>query len=715
MAIKDWQWLKETPVAILEENELPAWKTPGQVRQAVTAMGARLLRYSAIRWGVHTYDTSAYLPKYPDLDERDLFGEIFAEMSAHDIKVMAYCHYGVLHTRAAQLHPEWIGREKDGSQARWNGADHHYRACLCNNAFLGAMQNAIVELCGKYSFAALYLDGPCWYGDCYCDCCRAEYEKRYNEKMPRELSFADGSQQKYNIIRDEQNVNILKNLRRALVSYPRLPVLFNMTLRYLPTHRTGLPEKTAVWTQGGNTTEVHRPGNFWDMCQSIRMGSSLGKVSMGYLPPGPYETLRNFDSPEIDTFGNLYLMHGATPMLGTVSAFLNDQTAAPGLSRIVKKFSGHPQIYHHCQPFEEVGLVYSRTAAESHARADETKIQQPFSGAFRALLHEHIHFSVLFDSQLEYERIRNFRVIYIPYGAALTSQALETLKKYTAEGGNLLTGGRFTLHDERGRHLENFCAADLLGVDFIEETRPDHYRGREYRETGPRHGYSLIPEAYLRLRDPRLQSCAGGANNLLPASDAVVGIPAMKRHIEYFIVKARSTTQVLADLYLPAGGAFGDDLQFPLGTPPGITLNHYGKGKVIYIAAALEEQYFLRRLPETRRLLARLIRILLDEKSLLQLDAPSGVVMNITKNSESIFLHLLNYCGVMHEDGVAVEWIAPVRGIQVQFSARCGSVKNLRRLEDGLLVEPDSQGNFSLPELQSFATYELITGQRTVK
>ncbi|HBE04758.1 MAG TPA: hypothetical protein DC049_20110 [Spirochaetia bacterium] len=189
----------------------------------------------------------------------------------------------------------------------------------------------------------------------------------------------------------------------------------------------------------------------------------------------------------------------------------------------------------------------------------------------------------------------------------------------------------------------------------------------------------------------------------------------MKRHIEYFIVKARSTTQVLADLYLPAGGAFGDDLQFPLGTPPGITLNHYGKGKVIYIAAALEEQYFLRRLPETRRLLARLIRILLDEKSLLQLDAPSGVIMNITKNFESIFLHLLNYCGVMHEDGVAVEWIAPVRGIQVQFSARCGSVKNLRRLEDGLLVEPDSQGNFSLPELQSFATYELITGQRTVK
>ena len=45
---------------------------------------------------------------------------------------------------------------------------------------------------------------------------------------------------------------------------------------------------------------------------------------------------------------------------------------------------------------------------------------------------------------------------------------------------------------------DNFAAADLLGVDF-KAHRPDApYRAREYRETGPLHGYSLIPEAYLK-------------------------------------------------------------------------------------------------------------------------------------------------------------------------------------------------------------------------
>jgi hypothetical protein len=102
------------------------------------------------------------------------------------------------------------------------------------------------------------------------------------------------------------------------------------------------------------------------------------------------------------------------------------------------------------------------------------------------------------------------------------------------------------------------------------------------------------------------------------------------------------------------------------------------------------------------------MRILLDDNPILQMEAPSGVIMNMTRKGKSVFLHVLNYCGVMHEDGVAVEWIAPVRGMHVRFSAGCGSVMRLRRLADGFAVEPDSEGRFALPELLSFATYELV-------
>jgi hypothetical protein len=700
-----WQWQKETPVAILEENELPAWKDADQVVNAVKAMGATSVRYPAIRWGVHSFDSSNFLPKYPGLGERDLFGEVFRAMKAQNIKVMAYCHYGVLHTAIKESHPEWFGREQDGRIARWNGDDHHYRACVCNDDFTDAMRQAIGELCYKYAIDSLYLDGPTWYGDCYCDHCRKKYLERYGASMPDHLSFTDGSQQKYNKLRDDHAEKVLRELREELSEFPELPILFNMTMRYLPTHRTGVPEHTARWAEGGNTTEVHRPGSFWDMYQSVRLGEALEKISMCYLPPGPYETLRNFPAVELELLAGAYLMHGATPMLGTVSTFLNDTSAGDLMSQLVKKFATNPEVYHRSKPVKDVGLIYSRTSGENYAGYQPEKLNHPFGGAFRALLNEHIHFDTFFDTQITTKRLSQYRALFIPGGVSLSSAAIDALCCYVSEGGCLLATGRFTLIDESGNVLDNFAAADLLGVNFKADQPDAPYRGREYRETGELHGYSMIPEAYLKLTDSRLRQTIDGKSDLTPVSDAQVGVPGLKRKIDYCIVEAAPGTDVLADLYLPAGGAFGAPLDFPLGMPPGVTLNQYGKGRVIYVATPIEEHYLTRRLPETRLLLRQLFSILLDDDLLVELNAPPGLVMHLSENSDTRFLHLLNYCGTMHEDGYAVEWVAPVTGHSVRFSKRLGEITSLTRLSDNLKLTPVEPNCFEFPELHIFDTY----------
>jgi len=693
-----WQWLKETPVAVLEENELPAWREPSQVLAAVRTMGADLLRYPAIRWGLHSCSKSAYLPKYPGLGSRDLFGEILKTMKDNGVKVMAYCHYGVLHRYAAELHPEWVGKEADGRDARWNGPDHHYRACMANTTFTDAMRQAIRELRANYQFDALYLDGPTWYGDCHCGHCQAAYLELHGEPMPATLSAADGSQRKYNRVRDVHCERIVRELREDLADAPDLPLLFNMTLRHLPTHRTGVPELTARWADGGNTTEVHRPGRLWDMLQSVRLGASLGKISLGYLPPGPYDTLRNLPMAELEVLAGVYLMHGATPMLGTVSTFLNDQSAGKMMAAQVAKFKARPEVYHRGGPVKEIGLVYSRASAEVSPELDHA-----FNGAFSALLGEHLHFDCLFDTQLTAERLAPYRAVAIPGGVSLSPDKLESLRAYVRGGGSLLACGDFTLFDEGGRKLPDFAAADLLGVNFS-SARPDApYRAREYRETGPLHGYSLVPEAYLNLK----AAFAGIDSALTPASDAQVGIPGLKRWIEYTIVKAAPGVEILADLYLPAGGAFGAPLDFPYGVPPGITLNRFGRGKVIYSAVPLDGFYARRALPETRRLLRGLFRLLLEGDPALELEAPAGVIMNLTESVAGIYLHLLNYCGSMHEDGRPVEWVAPLDGLRVKFSKRLGKIKELRYLADDAAIPPDPDGAFTLKRLEAFATYQL--------
>ena len=671
-----YDWVKSTPVAIIEENELPSWKSPQQLVDAVKASGADFVRYPAIRWAVHTFGKSQYLPKYPELGERDLFGEVLDAMHSAGVKVMAYCHFGVVHCTAAEKHPEFLATEYDGTPIPWGGQPTHLRSCMRNDKFLEAMYGAIGELCRNYDFEALYLDGPTWYGDCSCEYCKRAYFEKSGKVMPEKLSFADGSQQILNQVRDDSCREVLRRVRE--ITPAKLPLMFNMTLEFLPTHRTGAPELTNENAFGGNTTEIHRPGSIWDTLMTLRLGDALNGVSLGYLPPGPYETLRNFAMAEIEVVNGAYLMHGATPMVCAMTTYLNDTTNAPILSKEVVKHRDHSEIYHEAENIKHIALIYPRYSFEA---ADETQhkiMERTFHGTHTALLQSHRHFGAFFDTQITPERLAGYKAIAIPGGTTLPDDKLEIVMDYVRNGGSLFVSGKFS------------APADFLGVANIKDRPYEPCRGREYRETGPRYGYSLVPEAYFKMKDQKLFS----ASHLLPVSDAVVGVPYMNRTLEYKIAEALPGAEVLADLYLPAGGAFGEDLSFPYGTPPGIVLNRYGKGKVLWCAADIGLHYEARRLAESRNVLAALFDMLTGD-FFVKVNAPAGVVMNATasKDGKEFYLHLLNYCGVMQECGCSVECIIPLHDIEIEipenFSVTCVSNGNALANKNGKAVIPE--------------------------
>ncbi|OGV49680.1 MAG: hypothetical protein A2017_07435 [Lentisphaerae bacterium GWF2_44_16] len=704
-----WQWAKETPLAVLEENEMPVWKDAREVFDAVKAMGASMIRYPAIRWGVHSFDASAHLPKYPGLADRDLFGEVFSLFKKKGLKITAYCHYGVLHSAVMEHHEDWTARDRDGKPLDWNG--NHYKACLSVDSFIYAMREAMYELCSKYSIDALYLDGPTWYcEECFCEACREKYKALHGEDLPEALSFEDGSRQKYNRMRENVIAGILEDLKERLGQWPELPVFFNTTISYHPYSPVGQTERNRIYGDGANTAEVHRPGSFWQIYESIRLGEAIKGVSFSYLPPGPYETLRNFDNLEIDVMGFACLMHGSTPKLGTVSTFIHDKTASKKMSDYIKFSDKHKNVYYKAAPLKETGLVYSRMGIENFAESEASKYKDYFNGAFRAMLQEHIHFDCLFDTQISEERLEGYKALYIPGGFTFTGEKTTVLEKFVRDGGSLLLTGKFGLIDENGKHRNNFVSPELCGCDFISEEPSDVYRGREYRQAGPLYGYSLIPEAYLNLKDEKIRGGFFNENHLLPVSDAVVGLPGLERMIEYCVVKTHGTSEVLADLYLPSGGAFGAPLEFPLGTPPGIILNRLGKGKVIYVAAPIEKHYFIRGLTETRKLYRNIFSILLDNDFSVDIDAPAGVVMNVTEDRENIYLHLLNYCGTMHEKSFSTDCIVPLYDLNVSFSGKLSTASEITCLRNSRKMKLHSENGrrvFNIPALKISETYVL--------
>jgi hypothetical protein len=190
-------------------------------------------------------------------------------------------------------------------------------------------------------------------------------------------------------------------------------------------------------------------------------------------------------------------------------------------------------------------------------------------------------------------------------------------------------------------------------------------------------------------------------SRLLPVSDAVVGLPELKRYIKYSILEKTEHSELLAELYLPSGGAFGAPMTFPLGTPPGIIRNQFGKGNVISMAADIGTHYALRRLPESRHIIAAIFDLLAGDAWTAKLDAPAGVVMNIAQDSARYYLHLLNYCGSMQDYGCTVEDTIPVNGLVLHLNVKAHA---LLRLADNKKITVDG-ASVPLPQLNSFDTY----------
>ena len=706
--VPDWQWLRETPVAIVEENELPMWGDPQQIVDALREMGASLARYPAIGWGAHFYGESEFLPKYPFLDaDQDLFGDVTRAMRRNEIRVMAYCHYGVLYPEFDKTHPHWLSRDAGGDPIPWGGGGHR-TVCLFHGDFVRCMRGAIGEVVDKYSPDVVYLDGPGWYCDCYCDDCRAAYEERYGEPMPDALNFEDLSRQRRNRLRDEKVAEVVAGVREEIHSRSGVPLLFNTAMGWYPTHSAGRPELTALHAEGANTTEVHRPGSIWGMLESVKLGESLKKVSLCYLPPGPYDTLRTHDTLEVPALGAAYLMHGGTPMLQPTSSYFADNTGGRTMREFLARTGPNAEIYYRSRPVKELGLAYSLLTGDCASRGDASAVRDPFSGAFRALLHGHRHFDCLLDSQISAARLAGYRAIYLPQAATLDERQAEALREFVAQGGALIASGPFSLVDEEGKRRENFLLADVLGVDY-EGGRPDApYRKREYRETGPRHGFSLIPEAYLRLTEPdRLGLGHRKRGFLIPVADAAVGVPGLQRHIEYVRVRPRPGVEALADMYLPAGGAFGEPLDFPLGFPPGVTLNRFGKGRALYCAASLEVTYLSRRIPDLRRIIVGLVDLALDGRPVLRLDASPGVMANVTERHDTTYVHLLNYCGPMFESGAPVEELTPQSDIRIHCRFP-GDDARVRTLYGGETLEARMEDGYAAVTLPTLAVHEVV-------
>ena len=227
-------------------------------------------------------------------------------------------------------------------------------------------------------------------------------------------------------------------------------------------------------------------------------------------------------------------------------------------------------------------------------------------GAFRALMEKHLPVRVLTEQDLEDANLQGARVLVLPNVACMSDRAAEVVRRFVKAGGGLVATFETSLYDEHFQKRKDFALADLfqasyLGTNTVSQRvenlslsaresppdpgRPDHQIQAEHSvaESGKSSG----------TRDSCIdRECHEGSGR----SNA-------------------SKTLATYNVNLPADQSSHRH--------PAILISEFGKGRVVYFAAAVDKGMFFYPDAYMRQMLANAVRwAARDVKPLVEVNGP---------------------------------------------------------------------------------------------
>ena len=703
-----YQKFRETPIAIVEENEMPQWKTPEQLFNAVKAMGTNFVRYPAIGWGAHFFKESKMLPKYKGMKpEEDFYGDVCKYFHEHGGMVCSYNHFGgVMYGEILDLHPDWVCRREDGTPIMWN--DMHYIGCLSSDSFVNAMLCGIEEECSLYGTDAVYLDAPCYYSDrCYCDACKQSWREMYGEEMPVVEAKTSEELEKFTAFREKRMFNIIKSVHAITEKYG-IPLIINYRGQRTYNSRCGDKELNITYTEGTNSGEGYRPvASFWKMSSLWRMGEAQKCISYAYCPIGPYYNFRSHGTDEALVSGMGQAMFGTTPFLESATSYLFDTTGGDKLKEICHNLKTHANMYYRTQPVRDLAVVLSVSTMSNVSGEEYVALEKDGAGVIEMLAKSNRQFDCIYDTQLSEERLKGYRVLYLPQARYISPKTEKILKNFVEHGGNVICGPDFSRCNAKNEFVNEYLLSDFIGVDLIAEndrTAIDKHE-REYRESANVYSYAPIPEAYVKLvRD--LPDMKAEETPVIPISDQVVRL---SNPVDMFYIRANAHegTEVLAELFLPAGGERGEDITFPEGHPPAVTRRKLGKGYVYWMGFKAGFNYQVKGVIDVQKLVCAVCDSA-GEGPVIEFSSYGAVPCFYVEDAKGVrYLHLTNFTGAMHEKSMMVDKIAPLFELpfKIKEEKPINKITTVYGNEDLSFTKKDGYVYFTLPKL---AVYESI-------
>lgn len=668
---------------------------PGAIVEQVAGAGANVLLVHAKCNQGNCYYNTKIGHKHSDLGERDLMADFSSLCRKRGLRILYYVQLS--RDRRSFEQPEHRAIDAEGRPVLLANdnpllASREERPVVCmNGPHRQYIKNILAELTRGYDFDGFWLDCYNWWGrvnPCFCESCKTAYRRDTGGEIPRQALFTTEQGKRYVAWRRRLNTTLLTDVIAAVREInPRLSV----------THNGSAELSWSDWEFCDGDAYVSHEYHFAEGYGNL---SLLCQRNWSLKPGVPFEI-------EIWRFANRAGGQRATKRAYQVRG---PEALFPEMASVVAN-GGFPQYYDQVkadgtlesrslrmlapvfrevavrQPWGGIGepvayaaVLWSKTTEAMAPRDVQLLHRDGVAGAFTAMMETHLPVAVLTERDIVTRRLRGAQAIVVDAAECLSQQCCDALAAFVQEGGGLVVTGRSSMRDAEGRLLKNFALASLLGAD---------YEG-------------MTAKWYSFITPEETHPVTAGLEPRFPLS---VYETLQTR------VKARAGAKPLGAIVNPMPG-------FHMGYPPhertgapALLVREHGKGRVVYMSAALGAVYHRVNHPDYGRLITSAVKWAAASEPPVAADAPRTVEMVAWREgiSRRTIIHLVNRtgAGLPQGEGAYQQEVIPVHGIRVHVGRRLAGSRATARPSGRALPFKLTEGRMTV-EVDRLETWEIV-------
>ena len=618
---------------------------------------------------------------HPNFGGEDKIAQLFDLCNGAGMDIIAY--YSLIYNNWAYAHhSDWRMIDKDGNPSRvveeggaslmMDGRGRYGLVCPNNVDYREFLKLQFAELCGHYTFAGIFLDMTFWPMICYCDSCQKRYYTETGQTLPRNINWSDPAWVQFQQAREEWMGEFAQFTTDEL---KRLQP--NLTVEHQ------FSTATHGWTYGVREA-ISNASDYagGDLYGGFEQQSFVCKLYYGLTQNQPFEYMTSRCDPGLHdhttTKSEETLTLHAYVTYAHHGAFLAIDAIDPRGTMNYEFYKTLGRVFENTKVYEsyftgklcaDTAIYFSMASKMNIAANTLDKHSYPHLaasvGAGIALRRAHIPYAVLADNCIG--SVGDYKVLICSDVVVMTAAEEDALINYVENGGNLYLSGNISARLARAFFDMKITQPMAEQITYMRPNpKYEQLFCGMYRKDAPMTVFS----------SQIMSECGNKKIDVL----AYITLPYTNpKNLERFAAIHSNPPGI--DLDCPA-----------------IIKTEYGKGNIIWSAAAFESS----EQPVHKQVFSNIIQMLGCNK--IETNAMPMIEFTLFDDSEKCALTL--HCVNMQEQSPVI----PCGGFSVKIPCdlAVSGVKHVPDMADIAFVQQDGYVAFEVGRFELFDMYEIV-------